>query len=103
MLGGVRKDGEQGEGRRRTHRNSQIVIGEILVIGKNLVNVLAAYGHPMPAVGRGPEYVRIIFVVQALECAMKVDVGTRRIVDIEVKDQSGGYVGGHRRLSRSLS
>src|ERR1700722_1463109 len=103
MLGGVRKDREQREGRRRTRRNGQAATGKVLIIGENFVDVLAARGHPMSAVGSGPEYVRIVFVVQALECAMKVDLGTRRIVDVEVEYQFGRYVGGHRRLDRTLS
>src|SRR3984893_1600634 len=103
MLRGVGKDGEQGKRRRRTHRDGQIVTGKILIVGKNFMNVLAADGHPMPAVGSGPEYVRVIFIVQALECAVKVDVCTRWIVDIEVEDQFGRYMGRHRHLDRSLS
>ena len=75
--GGSRKIGLHRHRRLRRARHRKRVVREVLVVREDLVNVLAARQHPVPALARRPEDLGDVRVVQPLDRAMEVLVGAR--------------------------
>jgi hypothetical protein len=96
VLGRVEEDGVQRHRRGRAFRHREPVIGEVLVVGEHLVDVLAACQHPMPALARSPEHLRHVRFVQALDREVEILVRARGVVDVEVEDEVRRNVRGNR-------
>jgi hypothetical protein len=68
------------------------VAGKIVVVGKDLVDVLAAREHPVPPLPGRPEHLRHVGFVQALEGEVKILPGASGVVYVEVEDEVRRHV-----------